>query len=97
VRQGFDYTDLGLEAQAEVVEDWFLGHPAKPTHPDPRNHTGKPMDCTEPYYRYITHNVRVGTSDEARGNNWGRGGESPCRVGVGWRNRRVLSRAHSAT
>src|SRR5262245_45312018 len=60
---GFNYTDLNLEAQAEVVEDWFLGHTAKaldPPNPDPRNHTGNPRDAHSPYYRYITDNVRVG-------------------------------------
>ena len=57
---GFDYTQLGLEAQAEVVEDWFHGSPVWPMNPDPRNQTGKPMDALSPYYRYITDNVRVG-------------------------------------
>jgi hypothetical protein len=57
---GFDYTDLGLEAQAQVVEDWFLGHAAKPQNPDPTNHTNKPMDALSPYYRYITDNLRTG-------------------------------------
>jgi hypothetical protein len=56
---GFDYTDLGIEAQAEVVEDWFLGTPARPMNPDPRNHTKQPMDAQSPYYRYITDNVRA--------------------------------------
>jgi hypothetical protein len=56
---GFDYTDLGFEAQAEVVEDWFLGKPARPMNPDPRKHTG-PMDAQSPYYRYITDNLRTG-------------------------------------
>jgi len=57
---GFDFTHLGLEAQAEVVEDWFLGSPAKPMSPDPRNPTHKAMDAKSPYYRYITDNLRVG-------------------------------------
>jgi len=61
-KAGFDYTQLGIEAQAEVVEDWFLGWPAetitKP--PDDRNHTHIPMDAQSPYYRYITDNVRIG-------------------------------------
>jgi len=57
---GFIYTDLNLEAQAEVVEDWFLGKPAKAMNPDRRNHTGHKMDAESPYYRYITDNVRVG-------------------------------------
>ena len=57
---GFQFTGLGLEAQAEVVEDWFLGFPAKRMSPDPRNHTNKAMDAQSPYYRYITGNLRVG-------------------------------------
>jgi len=61
---GFDYTHLGLEAQAQVVEDWFLGHKAKeldpPVNPDPRHHTGIRMDAKSDYYRYITDNVRIG-------------------------------------
>lgn len=57
---GFDYTSTGLEAQAEIVEDWFLGHADKPASPDTTNHTGLAMDATSPYYRYITDNVRVG-------------------------------------
>jgi hypothetical protein len=57
---GFDYTEIGLEAQAEVVEDWFLGTLAKPRNPNPTNHTGHPMDATSPYYRYITDNLRTG-------------------------------------
>jgi hypothetical protein len=61
-KAGFDYTQLGLEAQAEVVEDWFNGSPvqAMKKPPDDRNHTGIPMDAQSPYYRYITDNVRVG-------------------------------------
>ena len=59
---GFDFTDLGIEAQAEVVEDWFIGSPASPSprNPDPRNHTKIPMDAQSPYYRYITDNLRTG-------------------------------------
>jgi hypothetical protein len=57
---GFDYTDIGYEAQAEVVEDWFLGQPAKPKNPEPRNHTGIARDAQSPYYPYITDNVRIG-------------------------------------
>lgn len=59
-KAGFDYTDLGIEAQAEVVEDWFLGFPARTMNPDPRDHTGHPMDAQSPYYRYITDNLRTG-------------------------------------
>jgi hypothetical protein len=59
---GFDYTDLGIEAQAAVVEDWFRGRPPpdRPMNPDPRNHTKIPMDAQSPYYRYITDNLRTG-------------------------------------
>jgi hypothetical protein len=59
-KAGFDYTQLGLEAQAEVVEDWFNGSPVMRMNSDDRNHTGIPMDAQSPYYRYITDNVRVG-------------------------------------
>jgi hypothetical protein len=59
---GFDFTDLGIEAQAAVVEDWFRGCPPpdRPMNPDPRNHTKIPMDAQSPYYRYITDNLRTG-------------------------------------
>ncbi len=57
---GFDFPDLNLEAQAKVVEDWFLGHASRPMNPDTRNHTGIPMDALSPYYRYITDNLRIG-------------------------------------
>jgi hypothetical protein len=57
---GFDYASLGIEAQAEVVEDWFLGSPARAMNPDPRNHTTHQMDAQSPYYRYITGNLRTG-------------------------------------
>ncbi len=57
---GFDYTDLGLEGQAQVVSDWFRGSPEFPQSPDPRNHTGHARDPQSPYYRYLTDNVRVG-------------------------------------
>ena len=55
---GFDYTDIGYEAQAEVVEDWFVGQAAK--NPATKDHTGIPRDAQSPYYRYITDNVRIG-------------------------------------
>jgi hypothetical protein len=57
---GFDYPELSIEAQAEVVEDWFLGWPARPNTPETRGHTGIPMDAQSPFYRYITDNVRAG-------------------------------------
>jgi len=57
---GFDFTDLGIEAQAQVVEDWFRGSPEYPKAPENRNHTMHPMDATSPYYRYITDNLRAG-------------------------------------
>src|SRR5262249_40763075 len=58
---GFDFTDLGFEAQAAVVEDWFRGTPGgNPPHTDPAHHSGHPMDAKSPYYRYITDNLRVG-------------------------------------
>jgi hypothetical protein len=57
---GFEFTNLGFEAQAQVVEDWFLGHSEYPPNPDPRQHTGIPMDAMSPFYRYITDNLRIG-------------------------------------
>ena len=58
---GFDFTDLGFEAQAQVVEDWFHGSFGKTMNPDPRNYSGGiPMDAQNPYYRYITDNLRIG-------------------------------------
>jgi hypothetical protein len=58
---GFDYTSLGIEAHAAVVEDWFAGSPVHSMNPDPRNPPSMiPMDAQSPYYRYITDNLRTG-------------------------------------
>jgi hypothetical protein len=59
---GFDYTHLGLEAQAQVVEDWFNGGTVLQivNPPDDRNQSKIPMDALSPYYTYIVNNVRVG-------------------------------------
>ena len=57
---GFEYTTAGLEAQAQIVEDWYLGDPAIPKTPENRNHTHHPRDPESPYYRYITDNLRLG-------------------------------------
>lgn len=57
---GFDYTKAGFEAQAQIVEDWFVGRPLIAQTPDQRNHTGHPRDPESPYYRYLADNVRTG-------------------------------------
>ena len=59
---GFDYTEINFEAQAQVVEDWFLGDAQIPpaTNPNDTNHTHVRMDAQSPYYRYITDNLRTG-------------------------------------
>jgi hypothetical protein len=54
--------DLGMEAQAEVAEDWLPGWSARPRNPEPSGHTRIPMDARSPCYRYITDNVRAGRS-----------------------------------
>ena len=50
---GFDYADVGLEAQAKIVEDWFVG-----SNTNGQTATGR--DAQSPYYHYITDNVRIG-------------------------------------
>ncbi len=57
---GFDYTSQGLEAQAQIVEDWYRGTPTQAHHPEDRGFTGIPRDPQSPYYRYLTDNVRLG-------------------------------------
>jgi hypothetical protein len=52
---GGDYTGFKLEAQAQIVSDWFAGHQRPGT-----NQTKIPMDQNSPYFRYIRENVRVG-------------------------------------
>lgn len=51
---GFDYTQLNLEQQAQIVSDWFVGFGRS------GNHTGMPKDINSPYFRYINENLRVG-------------------------------------
>ena len=51
---GFDYTELNLEQQAQVVSDWFVGFGRS------GNHTGFPKDINSPYFRYVNENVRIG-------------------------------------
>jgi hypothetical protein len=56
-----DFTDLGIEPQAQVVEDWFTGtakHPIGP--PDNRGYPWGAMSAQNPYYQYITNNLRTG-------------------------------------
>ncbi|WP_454625349.1 hypothetical protein [Bradyrhizobium cenepequi] len=55
---GFEFTDQGLEQQAQVVGDWFVGFPQKAEWNT--NHTGHPKDPNSPYFRYIIENVRAG-------------------------------------
>ncbi|HRW18447.1 MAG TPA: hypothetical protein P5181_06340 [Dermatophilaceae bacterium] len=57
---GFDYSGLGIEAQAQIVEDWFRGRPAIARVPEDRGHTGRPCDPESPYYRYVTDDLRLG-------------------------------------
>jgi hypothetical protein len=52
---GFDYTDLLMEAQANVVSDWFAGRQRPET-----NQTSMPKDTNSPYYPYITNNLHLG-------------------------------------
>ena len=54
-RAGFDYAGLNLEAQAQVVSDWFSGRIG-----DGSNQTGKAKDAGSPYFGYIVDNVRKG-------------------------------------
>jgi hypothetical protein len=51
---GANYTDLGLEQQAQIVSDWYSG-----LIPAGTNQTGIPKDENSPYFRYITDNVRL--------------------------------------
>jgi hypothetical protein len=55
---GFDYTNLNLEQQAQVVSDWFAGFAQRSD--DTTNHTGIPKDPNSPYFRYINENLRTG-------------------------------------
>lgn len=52
---GFDYTELNIEQQAQIVSDWFVG---SSNADDITDHTGKPKDLDSPYYRYIVENLR---------------------------------------
>ncbi|CAM4522177.1 hypothetical protein [Corallococcus exiguus] len=50
----FDYTEMGLEAQAQIVSDWFARSALKAG-------TKKwEPDTEDPFYRYITDNLRMG-------------------------------------
>ena len=51
---------LGIEAQAELVEDWYVGSPVHPRNPEDRGHTGHSRDPQSPFYHYITDDVRLG-------------------------------------
>ncbi len=51
---GFDYTDMGLEQQAQIVSDWFSGNVPAGT-----NQTKFAVDVNSPYFRYINYNVRT--------------------------------------
>jgi uncharacterized protein with LGFP repeats len=55
---GFNYSDLNLEQQAQVVSDWFAGSAQRAD--DNTNHTGVPKDQNSPYLRYINENLRLG-------------------------------------
>jgi len=55
---GFEFTEHGLEQQAQVVGDWFVGFPQKAEWNT--NHTRYPKDTNSPYFRYIVENVRTG-------------------------------------
>lgn len=57
---GFDFTDVGIEAQAQIVEDWFRGDAKYRHNPEDRGYPRPARDALSPYYRYITDNVRVG-------------------------------------
>ena len=66
---GFDYTDLGIEAQAEVVEDWFIGRPARPEEPgsheshrepDGRAESLLPLHHRQPAHRPLLTKHRSG-------------------------------------
>jgi hypothetical protein len=48
------FTELGLEQQAQLVEDWFAGYQRPGS-----NQTATPRDVTSPYYQYIIENVRA--------------------------------------
>lgn len=52
---GGDYTSFGMEAQAQIICDWYAGvnsHGAT-------DQSGKPMDPNSPYFRYV-QDVRQG-------------------------------------
>ena len=50
----FDYTTMGLEAQASIVSDWYGRH-----HPSDRT-APWPDSFNDPFDRYITDNLRMG-------------------------------------
>jgi hypothetical protein len=56
---GPPFGDFGLEAQAQIVQDWFAG---RRQHNGPLNNPQ--MDPTSPYYRYIVGNIRLGQYDD---------------------------------
>ena len=49
-----DYTELNLEQQAQIVQDWFAGNKT------PFGQTGIPKDRTSPFFHYFPDNVWVG-------------------------------------
>ncbi|MCQ4044741.1 hypothetical protein [Streptantibioticus rubrisoli] len=57
---GPSFDDFGLEAQAQIVQDWFVGRRKRNEEPP----TGQRMDPASPYYRYIVGNIRLGQYDD---------------------------------
>jgi hypothetical protein len=49
-----EWTNLNYEQQAQIVQDWYAGHPGG------FRQTGIPRDTSSPFYHYITDYLRVG-------------------------------------
>ncbi|WP_159056617.1 hypothetical protein [Streptomyces yokosukanensis] len=49
--------EFGIEAQAQIVEDWFAGNTPAGT-----DQTGQACDTGSPYFQYVTGNIRTGST-----------------------------------
>ncbi|WP_189303753.1 hypothetical protein [Streptomyces albospinus] len=49
--------EFSIEAQAQIVEDWFAG-----STPAGTDQTGQACDTGSPYFQYITGNIRTGST-----------------------------------
>lgn len=56
---GTDYSSLNLEQQAQTVSDWFTRHFTK-DNPTENYGLNSAAATSDPYFRYVTDNVRVG-------------------------------------